>query len=122
MRAVADNRDLAESSGIDVQRVITTIWVAGGSLAALGGVFLGLDQVKWDFGWRILLLLFASVVLGGLGTAYGALAGALVVGLAINLSTLVFDAELKNMWALALLVVILLFRPQGILGQRERIG
>ena len=117
MRAVADNRDLAESSGIDVQKVISVVWIAGGALAALGGVFFGLDQIKWDFGFRILLLIFAAVTLGGLGTAYGALVGALVVGLVINLSTLFIDAELKNMVALLVLVLILLFRPQGILGQ-----
>ncbi len=122
MRAVADNRDLAESSGIDVQRVISVVWIAGGALAALGGVFFGLDQIKWDFGFRILLLIFAAVTLGGLGTAYGALVGALVVGLVINLSTLFIDAELKNMVALLVLVLILLFRPQGILGQSERVG
>ncbi len=122
MRAVADNRDLAESSGIDVQKVISVVWIAGGALAALGGVFFGLDQIKWDFGFRILLLIFAAVTLGGLGTAYGALVGALVVGLVINLSTLFIDAELKNMVALLVLVLILLFRPQGILGQSERVG
>ena len=122
MRAVADNRDLAESSGIDVQRVISVVWIAGGALAALGGVFFGLDQIKWDLGFRILLLIFAAVTLGGLGTAYGALVGAVVVGLVINLSTLVIDAELKNMVALVVLVLILLVRPQGILGQRERVG
>lgn len=122
MRAVADNRDLAESSGIDVQRVISVVWIAGGALAALGGVFFGLDQIKWDFGFRILLLIFAAVTLGGLGTAYGALVGAVVVGLVINLSTLVIDAELKNMVALLVLALILLFRPQGILGRTERIG
>ena len=122
MRAVADNRDLAESSGIDVQRVISVVWIAGGALAALGGVFFGIDQIKWDFGFRILLLIFAAVTLGGLGTAYGALVGALVVGLVINLSTLVIDVELKNMVALLILVLILLLRPQGILGRAERVG
>lgn len=122
MRAVADNRDLAESTGIDVEKVISTVWFAGASLAALGGLFFGLTQIRWDFGFRNLLLLFAAVVLGGLGTAYGALLGALVVGLAINLSTLVIDAELKNMVALLVMVVILLVRPQGILGKPERIG
>ncbi|NQY55011.1 MAG: branched-chain amino acid ABC transporter permease [Ilumatobacteraceae bacterium] len=122
MRAVADNRDLAESTGINVERVITWVWVSGAALAAISGVFFGLDQVKWDFGFRILLLIFAAVTLGGLGKAYGALVGALIVGLAINLSTLVIDAEVKNMVALLILAVILLFRPQGILGQRERIG
>lgn len=122
MRAVADNRELAESTGIDVERVITFVWVSGASLAALSGVFFGLDQVKWDFGFRILLLVFAAVTLGGLGTAYGALVGALIVGLTINLSTLFIDAEVKNMVALLILVITLLFRPQGILGKAERIG
>ena len=122
MRAVADNRELAESTGIDVERVIMWVWVSGAALAALSGTFFGLDQVKWDFGFRILLLVFAAVVLGGLGSAYGALLGSLIVGLAINLSTLFVDAEVKNMVALLILVGVLLVRPQGILGRAERIG
>jgi len=122
MRAVADNRDLSESTGIDVEMVITWVWVSGAALAAMSGVFFGLDQVKWDFGFRILLLVFASVTLGGLGRPYGALVGALVVGLTINLSTLVLDAEVKNMVALLMMALILMFRPQGILGKSERIG
>jgi branched-chain amino acid transport system permease protein len=122
MRAVSDNRDLAESTGIDVEKVITWVWVSGAALAAMSGVFFGLDQVKWDFGFRILLLIFASVTLGGLGRPYGALVGALVVGLTINLSTLFIDAEVKNMVALLMMALILLFRPQGILGKAERIG
>lgn len=122
MRAVADNRELAESTGIDVERVIMLVWVSGAALAATSGVFFGLDQVKWDFGFRILLLIFASVVLGGLGRPYGALVGSLVVGLTINLSTLVIDAEVKNMVALLIMTLVLLFRPQGILGTAERIG
>ena len=80
MRAVADNPDLAASSGIDVDRVILLVWALGGALAALGGVLLGLDNVQWDMGFRLLLLMFAGVTLGGLGTAYGALVGSLVVG------------------------------------------
>jgi branched-chain amino acid transport system permease protein len=122
MRAVADNRDLAESTGIDVERVISLVWFVGAALAAASGVFFGLDQVKWDFGFRILLLVFASVTLGGLGRPYGALVGALVVGLTINLSTLLIDAEVKNMIALLIMALILMFRPQGILGKAERIG
>ena len=122
MRAVSDNKDLAESSGIDVQRVIATVWVFGAAAAALGGAFFALDQAKWDFGFRILLLIFSAVTLGGLGTAYGALLGALVIGMVINLSTLVLDAELKNMVALLVMVLVLMFRPQGLLGRSERIG
>ncbi len=122
-RAVADNKDLAESSGIDVDRVILVVWSVGGALAAVGGVFLGLtEQVNWQGGFQLLLLMFAGVTLGGLGTAYGALLGSLVVGFTVQVSTLFIPSELKNVAALALLIFILLIRPQGLLGQRERVG
>ncbi len=123
MRAVADNRDLAESSGIDVQRVIRLVWVAGGALAALGGTFLGLSEtISWLLGFRMLLLIFAGVTLGGLGTAYGALVGCLLIGVGIQVSTLFIPIELKNAGALAVMIVVLMVRPQGILGRAERVG
>jgi branched-chain amino acid transport system permease protein len=122
MRAVSDNKDLAESSGINVERVISQVWILGGALAALSGTFFGFDTVKWDIGARILLLVFAAVTLGGLGTSFGALVGAIIVGIAINWSTLVIDTELKNMTALIVLILALLIRPQGILGKKQRIG
>jgi neutral amino acid transport system permease protein len=71
---------------------------------------------------RLLLLIFASVILGGLGTAYGALFGALVIGMVTELSTLYFSPELKFMWALLIMALVLLFRPQGLFGRAERIG
>jgi branched-chain amino acid transport system permease protein len=123
MRAVADNRDLAASSGIDVNRVILVVWMMGGALAALGGVLLGLsDQVQWDMGFRLLLLMFAGVTLGGLGTAYGALVGSLIVGVFVQMSTLVIPNDVKYVGGLLLLIVILVIRPQGILGSRVRVG
>jgi branched-chain amino acid transport system permease protein len=123
MRAVSDDRDLAESSGIDVQRVIRWVWVAGAALAALGGVMLGQsDTIRWDIGSQILLLLFAGVTLGGLGTAYGALVGSLLVGVGIQVSTLFLPSELRTIGALVLMAVVLLVRPQGIMGRKERIG
>jgi branched-chain amino acid transport system permease protein len=123
MRAVADNRDLAASSGINVNQVILVVWAMGGSLAALGGVLLGLtDEVQWDMGFRLLLLMFAGVTLGGLGTAYGALVGSLVVGVFVQMSTLVIPNDVKYVGGLLLLIVILIIRPQGILGARARVG
>lgn len=123
MRAVSDNSDLAESSGIDVNRVILVVWLVGGGLAALGGVFYGLTQaVYWDMGFNLLLLMFAGVILGGLGSAYGAVIGSLVVGLIAQLSTLWFPIELQYAWALIVLILVLLVRPQGILGRTERAG
>ncbi|NUO96327.1 MAG: branched-chain amino acid ABC transporter permease [Nonomuraea sp.] len=122
-RAVADNPALAASSGINVDRVIRIIWTLGGAIAALAGVMLGLSQnLKYTMGQDILLLIFAGVTLGGLGTAFGALVGSLVVGLFIQVSTLWVPPELKSVGALAVLIIVLLVRPQGILGRRERIG
>ena len=123
MRAVSDNADLAASSGIAVNRVILSVWVSGAGLAALGGVFLGLSEtVKFDMGFRLLLLMFAAVVLGGLGTAYGAMVGGLVIGIVTEVSTVWFEPELKFLWALLVLILVLLVRPQGILGTKERVG
>jgi branched-chain amino acid transport system permease protein len=122
-RAVADNPSLAATSGIDVERVISVVWVIGTALAVLGGVFLALSQqVSYLLGFQILLLLFAGVTLGGLGTAFGALVGSLVIGIFTQLSTLVIPAELQNVGALVVLILILVVRPQGILGRAERVG
>ncbi|MGZ4591617.1 MAG: branched-chain amino acid ABC transporter permease [Actinomycetes bacterium] len=122
-RAVADNPALAAASGIDVDRVIRVVWVVGAMLAGLSGILLGLAQgVNFQMGFQILLLIFAAVTLGGLGTAYGALVGSIVVGMFISVSTLWIPVELKNVGALGILIVILLVRPQGILGRAQRVG
>ncbi|MFZ9284131.1 MAG: branched-chain amino acid ABC transporter permease [Candidatus Nanopelagicales bacterium] len=122
-RAVADNPALAASSGIDVERVIMVVWILGAFLAGYGGIMMGLNQgVQWIMGSDVLLLIFAAVTLGGLGTAYGAIVGSLIVGLFIQLSTLIIPTELKYVGALVVLILILLVRPQGIMGRRERIG
>lgn len=123
MRAVADNPDLAASSGIDVDHVVLFVWAAGGALAALGGVLLGLgEQVGFEMGFKQLLLMFAGITLGGLGTAYGALIGSFIIGLVVQVSTVWVPSELNAVTALVVLIGILLVRPQGILGQAERIG
>ncbi|CAN5340969.1 hypothetical protein BH11ACT2_BH11ACT2_10880 [soil metagenome] len=122
-RAVADNRSLASASGIDVEGVIRTVWIGGAALAALAGVFIGYYQsLRFDTGASILLLIFAAVTLGGLGTAFGALIGSLVIGVFINLSTIWIPENLKYVAALLVMIIILLFRPQGILGRKDRIG
>lgn len=122
-RAVADNRDLAASSGIDVDRVVLLVWGVGTSLAVLGGVLYGVsEQVNTRFGFELLLLMFAGITLGGLGTAYGALVGSFIVGWFVNVSTLWVAPDLKNVGALLVLILILLVRPQGILGTAERVG
>jgi len=122
-RAVADNPALAAASGINVDRVIRLVWTGGAALAGLSGVGLGLTQgFNYQFGFKILLLIFAAVVLGGLGTIWGALVGSFVIGLLIEVSTIIVPAELKYVSALVVLIIVLVVRPQGILGRRERIG
>jgi neutral amino acid transport system permease protein len=124
-RAISDNPGLAAASGINVDRVIRIVWVLSASLAAVAGVLWAYFRpgVKWDMGVQILLLIFAAVTLGGLGTAFGALIGALIVGILVELSTLLgIPPDMKYVGALAVLIVILLVRPQGLLGRKERLG
>ncbi|MGN6379911.1 MAG: ABC transporter permease subunit [Gaiellales bacterium] len=123
LRAVADNADLAASSGIGVERVILITWIAGAALAAAGGVFLGLSTaVTWNMGLEMLLLLFAAVVLGGIGTAFGPVVGALLIGIVTEVATYWINPDAKNAVAFIVLIGVLLVRPQGILGRRERVG
>jgi len=123
-RAVSDNPALASASGIDVDQVIRLVWIVGAVLAGLAGIlYSAREGVKWDMGGSgLLLLMFAGVVLGGLGTTYGAIFGSLIVGLLIELSALVIPVSMKNVGALAVMIIILLVRPDGLFGRRERIG
>ena len=95
------------------------------ALAGLSGIMYALiySGVKWDTGLQILLLLFAAVTLGGLGTAFGALVGSLVIGLVVNLAPeLGIPGDFKYAAALLMLILILLVRPQGLLGRPQRVG
>jgi branched-chain amino acid transport system permease protein len=123
LRAVADLKDLAEASGIDVNRVILYTWIGCGALAALGGVLFGVsDTISFDMGFSLLLLMFAAVVLGGLGTAYGPMVGALIIGVVSQVSTYWISTKYRIAVALVVLIIAVIVRPQGILGRRERIG
>jgi branched-subunit amino acid ABC-type transport system permease component len=124
MRAVADDRSLAAVAGIDTGRVVLATWVLSGALAAIAGVLAGLVQSTFDpnFGFTLLLPVFAAVVLGGIGNPYGALAGGFLLGIVTELSTWEgfgggVDPVYKPVVAFAVLIVVLLARPQGILGR-----
>jgi branched-chain amino acid transport system permease protein len=122
-RAVSDNSSLAAASGIDVEQIIRIVWVVAGALTGLSGLFYGLQfQATFQTGSQILLLLFAAVTLGGLGTALGATVGALIIGFVVELSSLVLPVDLKYAAALVILILVLLVRPQGVLGKKQRIG
>ncbi|WAS06239.1 branched-chain amino acid ABC transporter permease [Gloeomargaritales cyanobacterium VI4D9] len=115
MRAVADNPELAKVAGVNVQRVILWTWVVAGGVTALGGAMYGLiTAVRPNMGWFLLLPMFATVILGGIGNPYGAILGALIVGVAQEVSTYWLPSEYKLGVALVVMMVVLLVRPQGL--------
>ena len=117
MRAVADDIDLARVSGINVEKVVLWTWVITGGLTALGGAMYGLIYtIKPTMGWFLILPMFASVILGGIGNPYGTIIGGLVVGIAQELSVSIpwLGSEYKLGVSLLIMIVILLIRPQGL--------
>jgi neutral amino acid transport system permease protein len=122
MRAVSDDLDLAETAGIDTQRVIVLTWIFAGALAGLAGVLAAATQtVEPNLGFELLLAIFAAVILGGIGDAFGALAAGIVLGLVIEWSTLIFEPEWKLVVGFVVLILALVVRPQGIFGKAKAI-
>ncbi|ONG50811.1 amino acid ABC transporter permease [Pseudoroseomonas deserti] len=119
MRAVADNPDLARLKGIDPARIAAIAVALGAGLAGAGGVLLGLDtSIDPMTGYRVLLSVFAAAVLGGLGSIPGAVAGALALGIAEELALLVVPATYRTGVGFVAILLILTFRPRGLLGER----
>lgn len=118
-RALADSISLAETTGIATDRIVLVTWALSGALAALAGLLFATPTavVHPNIGFSLILSIFAAVVVGGIGNAFGALAGGLVIGLAQEWSTLVISPQLKVAVGFAVLIGVLLLRPQGIFGQ-----
>ena len=119
MRAVADNADLARLKGIDPRRIAMVAVALGAALAGIGGVLLGLDtSIDPLTGYRILLSVFAAAVLGGLGSVPGAIVGALSIGIVEELALLVVPATYRSGIGFVAILLMLTFRPRGLLGER----
>lgn len=118
MRATSDNFTLARVSSIRTRRVLATTWFLSSAIAALGGVLLGMTQIALlpGMGWHFLLVIFAAVLLGGIGSAYGALLGALIVGFGMEFGTAYISSNYSHAFAFVILVLVLLFRPRGLIG------
>lgn len=117
LRATADNIDLARISGINTDAMIAWTWVIGIVLASIAGILLGIDaQVRPEMGWAFLIPLFAAVILGGIGNPYGALIGGLSIGIVQQVSTQWLLPTYKPAVAFLILILMLLFRPRGLLG------
>jgi neutral amino acid transport system permease protein len=120
MRALSDDLDLAETAGIDTRRVVIYTWIFAGALAGLAGVLAAaITSLSPEFGFELLLPIFAAVILGGIGDAYGALAGGMLLGLATEWSTLFIDSRWKMAVGFVVLIVVLIVRPQGIFGKAK---
>jgi branched-chain amino acid transport system permease protein len=130
MQATAQDPDTAQLMGIDTNRIIVIAFAIGGLFAAVAGVAYGLKygSVKYDMGFQAGLKAFTAAVLGGIGNIYGAMLGGLVLGVAEAMAT-AYIADIPGMeqlggqgwasvWAFVLLILVLLFRPQGLLGER----
>ena len=120
MRAASDNKDLARITGINTDRVMMSTWILAGAFAAVGGVMLGIlfATVRINMGFFLLLPMFAGVILGGLGSVYGAILGSFLVGVAMDVGIYSFHigAVYRVPVAFVVLFVVLLVRPQGITG------
>jgi neutral amino acid transport system permease protein len=115
MRAVADDIDLARVTGINVEQVVLWTWIIAASLTGLGGQMYGLvTNVRPDMGWFLIMPMFAAVTLGGIGNPYGAIAGAFIIGIAQEVAVPFVGSQYKLAVALILMVLTLLFRPQGL--------
>jgi branched-chain amino acid transport system permease protein len=122
MRALSDDLELAETAGIDTRRVINYTWIFAGALAGLAGVLAAaITDLRPEMGFELLLPIFAAVILGGIGDAFGALAAGLVIGVMTEWSTLVIDARWKTAVGFLVLVIVLIVRPQGIFGRAKAI-
>jgi len=117
MRATSDNPALARASGIATARVLAATWFLSAAIGALGGVLLAMTQIALQpvMGWSFLLVVFAAVLLGGIGNPYGAMLGSLIVGLGIELGTSYLSPDYGHAFAFAILVLVLLIRPSGLL-------
>ena len=118
MRAIADNPDLARACGIRSGRVQLALWAVAGALCALGGMMFGVKAVvSPELGWELLIPAFAAMILGGIGSPFGALAGGVLLGIASELSVPFVGPSYKIAVAFALLLLVLLLRPRGLFGK-----
>jgi branched-subunit amino acid ABC-type transport system permease component len=122
MRAVSDSPELSRLAGISTEKVVQATWIIGAGLAAIGGVFIAWDsQIHANAGWDLILPIFAAAILGGIGKAYGAMAGGMVIGIAEEVSSYPWlgDGPLlspgyKTGIAFAIMVIMLIWRPSGL--------
>jgi branched-chain amino acid transport system permease protein len=120
MRATAQDREAAQLMGIDINRTISATFFIGAVLAGAGGMIFGLyfNSVRFDLGFEAGLLAFTAAVFGGIGNLQGAALGGLVIGLVQVFSNAYFISALTDVWIFTILILVLVFRPTGLLGMQ----
>lgn len=123
MRAMSDNTTLAMTSGIDTKLITTITWFLAGTLAGLAGTVLGITSasITPSFGETFLFVIFAAVIVGGVGSVYGAILGAVIIGLVTEISAVFINASYKLDTAFVVLILVLLFRPSGLFARVGRV-
>jgi len=118
MRAMADNKALAQVTGIPTERVVRATWIIGGGLAGMAGFLIILNRgvLSFNFGWRLLLFIFSGVILGGIGSVYGAIGGGIIIGIASRIALVWIPSEFARVAAFMVMILVLLFRPSGLFG------
>lgn len=122
MRAASDDLSLTKVRGINTERLVVYVWLFAGSIAAFGGITYGINAViRPLMGLDLLLILFAAMVIGGIGDSFGAIVGGYIVGIIQEVSIVIVPAEFKTVVAMSLLLVVLLVKPEGIFGSKKRV-
>lgn len=123
MRAMSDNSELALISGVPTARVTNYVWLLSGFLGGIAGVILAVNVNNFTpaLGSEFLFVIFAAAIVGGIGRPYGAMLGALIIGVTMEVSATFINSSYKTVVAFAILILVLLFRPQGILPSRGRV-
>ncbi|MFB6205758.1 MAG: branched-chain amino acid ABC transporter permease [Haloglomus sp.] len=118
MRAMSDNKALAQVTGIPTERVVRATWIIGGGLAGVAGFLIILERgvLSFNFGWRLLLFIFSGVILGGIGSVYGAIGGGLIIGVASRIALVWIPSGFPRVAAFGVMILVLLYRPQGLFG------
>lgn len=123
LRATSDNEDMARVVGIDNNRVIMVLWIISCAFAAIGGILIGINtNLQIGMGLLILIKALAAVIMGAVGNIRGALIGGMVIGLSENLALIVLPSQYKDAVAFTIMILLLLFKPEGIFGSKERVG
>jgi branched-chain amino acid transport system permease protein len=118
MRAMSDNKALAQVTGIPTERVVRATWIIGGGLAGIAGFLIILERgvLSFNFGWRLLLFIFSGVILGGIGSVYGAIGGGIIIGIASRIALVWLPSGFPRVAAFSIMILVLLYRPEGLFG------